>query len=151
RPAHDHADVSSYLSDEGTLGYLANIGLYLKLYLPGVFEHRRLGGAVNGSPWSLFPEVLCYLTVPLIGLLSRQCRLATLGLLAIACGGVSQYMFFRFLQVPEVTFFYGADVKYLLAQVPFFMAGACFRVLEERFADLYRTDIALICCIANYT
>ena len=52
-----------YFGHHQMWSYFLNDFLYLKLNLPGVFTQRRLGSAVNGSLWSLAPEVLCYLVI----------------------------------------------------------------------------------------
>jgi len=67
--------LSEYLTSQSTFKYLANIVLHPVLYLPGVFEGMKLGGAVNGSLWSLFPEALCYLTVPMFAMLAIRPRM----------------------------------------------------------------------------
>ena len=47
-----------------------NLSLYrLQFELPGVFDRNPLGPAINGSLWTLFHEVMCYVGVFLTGLL----------------------------------------------------------------------------------
>src|SRR4051812_32564152 len=67
-PLVSHLPPERYFTDLSTYKYLANIAFYQRLYLPGVFEGLHFSGVVNGSLWSLLPEALCYLTVPLLGL-----------------------------------------------------------------------------------
>jgi peptidoglycan/LPS O-acetylase OafA/YrhL len=140
--------LSRYFTHHMTWDYLLNIGLYLQLNLPGVFTDRRLGGAVNGSLWSLFPEVLCYLSLPLICLMGRVPRLVILLLVMALCGGYGLYLF---AEAPgRYGLFYSVDPKYLLVQVPFFMAGAVIRQVELWSPKLLRLDIAVIFCASNF-
>ena len=140
--------LATYFAHHGTWQFLLNIALYLKLYLPGVFQHRLLGGAVNGSFWSLLPEILCYLTVPLICLASRRLRGVALLAMAAFCGGISLYMFAY--QPTGYSLIYGADPKYVLAEVPFFMAGAFWRQVQVRVPGLLRLDVAVLMCAATF-
>jgi len=41
--------MKEYFGNPHTRGYLQNIGLHIVYYLPGVFEHNKIGNAVNGS------------------------------------------------------------------------------------------------------
>jgi peptidoglycan/LPS O-acetylase OafA/YrhL len=82
-----------YFADWHTYKYLANIALWQRLYLPGVFEGLHYSGVVNGSLWSLLPEALCYASVPVIALLPLHARLWTLVLGAVAAGGVGLWLF----------------------------------------------------------
>lgn len=52
-------------------GYMIkNLSLYrLQYELPGVFETNPYGGAINGSLWTLFYEVMCYSAVFLAGVI----------------------------------------------------------------------------------
>ncbi len=138
----------AYFSHHATWQFLLNIALYLKLYLPGVFTHRLLGGAVNGSLWSLFPEMLCYLAVPLIWLCAAWGRTALLLAVMGACGGAGLYMLAH--PTTHYSLIYSADPKYVLMQVPFFMAGAFWRQLQMRLAALFRLDAAVLLTAAAF-
>ena len=140
--------LSKYFRHHLTWDYLLNTVLYLQLYLPGVFIHRRLGGAVNGSLWSLFPEVLCYLSVPLICTLPPRIRFVLLLLVMVLCGGAGLYMFAY--EPARFGLIYSVDPKYLLVQVPFFMAGAVMRQIELWFPKVLRLDFAVIFCASNF-
>lgn len=63
--------------------YIArNLSLYsLQFSLPGVFENNPYGPAINGSLWTLFHEVVCYLGVFLIGMMGILRRKRVLGVL----------------------------------------------------------------------
>ena len=140
--------ISVYFAHHATWQFLLNIALYLKLYLPGVFTHRLLFGAVNGSLWSLFPETLCYLAVPLVWLWAAWGRGALLLVVMGLCGAGGLYMFAY--HPTGYRLIYSADPKYILVQVPFFMAGAFWRQLQTRFAALFRLDLALIFCSSTF-
>jgi peptidoglycan/LPS O-acetylase OafA/YrhL len=64
-----------------------NISLYFgQKGLPGVFEGNPWPAGINGSLWTLFYEVVCYLGVLLIGIFGilRKPRLVALGMLLYA-------------------------------------------------------------------
>lgn len=146
-PLTTRLPVADYLAHHGTWQYLANIGFYLKLYLPGVFAERRGFGAVNGSLWSLLPEVLCYMTVPLLALLPRYARMTGVALLGLATGLVAFELFRR----NWGKLVYSADVKYVLAQVPFFCAGALLCLLRTASrSELFRIDVAILVGLSSY-
>ncbi len=131
-----------YLHNGNVLKYLQNMWLFQRLYLPGVFEGLRLNGAVNGSLWSLFPEVLCYLSVPLMALLPLRPRLWALAVGGVLAGVAGMWLFYGYDGDPVV--FYNTDVKYMLVQVPFFFIGGLYRLLGDRVGDFYRADFAIL-------
>jgi len=139
---------ADYLTNHNALKYLGNIILHPVLYLPGVFDGLRLGGAVNGSLWSLFPEALCYLTVPLFALLAVRLRMWALGIGAVLAGGVGLWLFYGY--DGPVWVVNSTDVKYMLVQVPFFFIGALYRLLEDRTPGFYRADAALLAYTLNW-
>ena len=140
---------AEYFRDGRTWSYLRNIALYQQLRLPGVFEGLREGAAVNGSLWSLFPEFLCYLTVPAFALLPRRGRLLALLLGGAACGTLGLWLFEGY--GGQSFHIYSADIKYMLVQVPFFFVGGMLRLLEDERGDaLYRADLALVCFTLDY-
>lgn len=61
---------SLYWRDSRSWAYLANAVLYFVSGLPGVFESSRWG--LNGSLWTLYPEVLMYVTVAAVGLVAAK-------------------------------------------------------------------------------
>lgn len=132
----------AYLHNGEVLKYLQNLWLFQRLYLPGVFDGLREHGAVNGSLWSLFPEVLCYLTVPLLALLPSRARLWALGIVGVLAGVVGMWMFYGYDGLPFV--FYNTDVKYMLVEVPFFFIGGLYRLLGDRIPNFYRADFAVL-------
>ncbi len=52
--------LGAYYSDPQTLSYLWNILGYIHYFLPGVFETNPHVGVVNGSLWTIKPELGCY-------------------------------------------------------------------------------------------
>lgn len=147
-PSSTKLPLSVYFTHHGTWQYLLNIALYLKLYLPGLFTLRQDGGAVNGSLWSLFPEVLCYLALPLVWLSPRRGRPLLLLVIGAACGASGLYMFNY--HPDGYGLIYSADPKYVLVQVPFFTAGAFWREVQLRAPNIFRLDLAVILCASNF-
>ncbi|MEM7667691.1 MAG: acyltransferase [Pseudomonadota bacterium] len=68
-PAMTALPLGAYFSDPATIGYVfRNLSLaFLQYPLPGVFETNPLPHALNGSLWTLFHEVMCYLGVLVLG------------------------------------------------------------------------------------
>lgn len=63
---------------------LRNLSLYgVQFALPGVFVENPLGPAINGSLWTLFHEVMCYVGVFLLGLLGLLRNRRVLALLFV--------------------------------------------------------------------
>lgn len=89
-PATTTLTLSSYLAQKHSWTYVpANLSLFhLQWALPGVFEHNSLPGAVNGSLWTLYPEVRCYLLVILAGLIGLSRPKTFPLLLAIAVAAI---------------------------------------------------------------
>ncbi|MBE7209415.1 MAG: acyltransferase, partial [Gluconacetobacter diazotrophicus] len=140
-PAVTTLPLGGYLVHPQTWSYLWNIGLYLELFLPGVFPHQPDGGAVNGSLWSLCPEVLCYCTVAALGGLPPFLRRLALLTGGLAAGGAAVYLFQG--AHPPVIYHYSMLASYALQEVPYFCAGALLSLLDRNRDGFYRADIAL--------
>jgi peptidoglycan/LPS O-acetylase OafA/YrhL len=135
---------AAYFGNPGSWRYFSNIVLHLQNNLPGVFAGQR-ETAVNGSLWSLFPEVLCYMTVPLLAWLPRPLRAGVL----VSLGVVMAWVGFHLLQDrPDLNlFFWGADVKFMLAEACFFFCGAFWRIVDRGSNAPYRIDIVILICL----
>ena len=148
-PAMTRLTLHGYASSGATYRYLANLVLRNELFLPGVFEGLRERGAVNGSLWSLLPEFLCYLTVPLVAVLAGRNRPAVLATLAAAFGGLGLYLFYGYQG--STIYIYAVDLKYAFVEVPFFFVGSLLRLLDQRAGErLWRADACLLFFVANY-
>ncbi len=143
--------IAEYLQRNETWRYLLNIALRLQLFLPGVFVDLPEPRAVNGSLWSLAPEFMCYLTVPLIAVAAWRRPIArcwALASLAVAIGGTGLYMF-EGAGAPDPSI-YGIALKYALVEVPFFFVGGALALLAPRVAGLWRADLCLLFFTLNY-
>ena len=140
--------VGRYLASHYTFRYLANVVFYSRLYLPGVFLHAHYPGAVNGSLWSLFPEALCYISVPLFAVLPGAVRRVVLLAGGLGMGSIGLFMFEG--PHPSIAHIYGAEIRYVLVTVPFFFVASFYRLIEPGVADLFRGDVALLCLVANW-
>ena len=148
-PLATRLPLATYATDGLTYRYFANIALLNELFLPGVFEGLRERGAVNGSLWSLFPEFVCYLSVPLIGLAPHAHRPAWLVSLALVIGGIGVYLFYGYDgPAPRL---YHVDLKYAFVEIPFFFVGGALALLEQRWGErLWRADACLLFFSGNY-
>ena len=141
--------VAAYATDERTARYLSNIALRNELFLPGVFEGLRERGAVNGSLWSLLPEFICYLSVPLLAAIAGRHRPLVLAVLAALIGGAGLFLFYGYAGPPLG--FYELDLKYALVQVPFFFVGSALRLIERQVGErLWRADACLLFISGNF-
>ncbi|WP_428487091.1 acyltransferase family protein [Rhodopila sp.] len=147
-PAVSTMSPGAYFSSPGTYTYLANMALYARQHLPGVFTTLQHGAAVNGSLWSLFPEWLCYLTVPLSALLTRRLRACALSVAALACGGIGVLLFLA--PADRQIVFYGASLHYMLVQVPLFLMGGLFGLMRRRNGLLGGADLCLLFLTLNF-
>ncbi len=75
--------IKSYFASDVTWRYLETAFLNLPRILPGIFLNSPFPQVVNGSLWTLPLEVLCYVSVLLVGLLclvQKRWRILTIGL-----------------------------------------------------------------------
>ncbi len=121
-------DAAASLSD--ALAYLAR-NASVRILQPGIgilFSTHPAVGVVNGSLWSLFPELLCYSALGLLGTLGllragRRRVLLGVAVAAAALFGGSGWLLERCAAFPWVS-----KLWYLLqlaALFAFFTAGAC--------------------------
>lgn len=84
-PLATRLPVLEYFTHPMTWEYLLNLVLHPIYFLPGVFESNFYPNAVNGSLWSIPPQFLSYLLVPMIFLVPwRQVRVMLWATLFIA-------------------------------------------------------------------
>ncbi len=142
--------LADYAASGQSWGYLGNIALLNQLFLPGVFTGLRERGAVNGSLWSLLPEFLCYLTVPVFALVAARRRVLALAVVAALAGGLGAAMFYAGDE-PAVVYVYHLDLRYALVAFPFFLVGSALYRLDRRWGDAFwRADVCLIFFCGNY-
>ncbi len=138
-----------YVLNKLTVKYVANVALYLQLWLPGVFQGQQWNGAVNPMLWTLVPGLLCCLSVPLLARLPWRSRARVLSAGAVLCASAALFLpdgYERRLPA-HLAHVLGRDV---LIEVPFFLVGALLRWLEERARGLWRADLAMLFFAANW-
>ena len=127
----------AYLTDPGTANYLRNIIMEPVYFLPGVFGDLPYPNAVNGSLWTLPAELFCYIVVPIALLVPRVARpLVVLALLVVS-------LLYARTAAPDSAILYGTRVVDAAGMWVFFAAGSLLRLGHERFAGLFRTDVAV--------
>ncbi|MHA7820223.1 MAG: acyltransferase family protein [Erythrobacter sp.] len=131
---------ADYFAATGTWTYVPrNLSLaFLQYELPGVFQDNPLGGAINGSLWTLFYEVICYVAVFALGLVGvlRQRGLFSALFLALAGAFV-----FSTVWEPQAGIAYRFD-KLIQLGFPFAL-GTLFYVWRERVVLDWRIGAAL--------
>ena len=121
---------ATYFADASTWTYLANLAFYPADALPGLFGANTAPGEVNGSLWSLPPEISMYLLLPaLAGLsfaLTRAYRVFALaaGLITIVALLVIATSELRSWTI------YGTRVWAWFSVAPYFLFGACYAFLK---------------------
>jgi peptidoglycan/LPS O-acetylase OafA/YrhL len=126
-PVFTDLKLHDYVADRHTWTYLPKNLLLAKMQwqLPGVFLANPYPGAVNGSLWTLFKEVLCYLLVVLAGV-TRLSRPRFFPVLLAVVVGAS-------LLVPQSE---GGDLLHAAATLtlPFAMGAAAY--IYRRFVPV---------------
>ncbi|MEM9196245.1 MAG: acyltransferase [Pseudomonadota bacterium] len=132
-PAVTTLPLGAYFTDPGLIGYVVrNITLASLQYdLPGVFADHPFPGVINGSLWTLFPELVCYalvLVVGLAGFLARGWRIwAVIAAYAVVC--------LAYYSVPALRMALPAPLAALLAKLlPLafpFIIGMAFYVWRD--------------------
>jgi peptidoglycan/LPS O-acetylase OafA/YrhL len=135
--------ITTYLGHSATRRYLENIALYISYTLPGCFEHVPLANVVNGSLWSLPPEVLMYVFLGVLGLASLVEKRVFMALFSAAIGIGALYLLRSTpLTVPLVHWaipahpapilFLGMELHQVMFVAPYFWAGCLFRLFRDR-------------------
>lgn len=115
-----------YFTNSGIVRYLKNILLYIEYSLPGVFYSNPYPYAVNGSLWTLPVEMIMYVAVPFIIILSGLKRNAKSsyyilsGIVLLIC--ILQILHLRFFPQWQYVI-YGTDVAQALNLIPYYLIG----------------------------
>jgi peptidoglycan/LPS O-acetylase OafA/YrhL len=125
-PAISSLPVSAYFADQHAWSYLGNLAFYPADALPGVFASNIAPNEVNGSLWSLPPEMSMYLLLPMVAWVS----LALTGayrLFAVATVLLTLVALLVVVPSPELRqwLVYGTRVWAWCSVAPFFLVGAC--------------------------
>jgi peptidoglycan/LPS O-acetylase OafA/YrhL len=125
-PMTTNLPVSAYFVDQRTWLYLANLTFYPVDELPGVFSANIAPDEVNGSLWSLAPEMSMYLLLPVVAVVSLALT-GTYRLFVLAAFLVTVVALFVVLPAPDLRqwLIYGTRVWAWFAVAPFFFIGAC--------------------------
>ncbi len=137
--------LGEYLTSPQTATYLANIAGFIHYYLPGVFADNPLPGVVNGSLWTIPPELGCYVFISgliFLGWVSHWKRTLVLALAMVAFIAAAPFL-------PEAT---PAALTRLASHpgallVPEFLIGSVLYLKRDRIpysATLFWLCVALI-------
>jgi peptidoglycan/LPS O-acetylase OafA/YrhL len=126
-PLMSERSLAAYFGDARTWLYLGNLAFYPADALPGVFAANTAPGEINGSLWSLPPELSMYLLLPVVAgvsiALTRGYRLmlpAAILVTLVALFVVLPADDLRDLSV------YGTRVWAWFSVAPFFLFGAAY-------------------------
>lgn len=126
-PMITNLPASAYFADQRTWLYLANLAFYPADELPGVFTANSAPHEVNGSLWSLAPELSMYLLLPAVAVVSLTLT-GAYRLFILAALLVTMVALLVVLPAPELRqwLIYGTRVWAWFSVAPFFLIGACF-------------------------
>jgi peptidoglycan/LPS O-acetylase OafA/YrhL len=126
-PMMSNLPVSAYFSDQRTWAYLANFAFHPADELPGVFAINIAPHEVNGSLWSLAPEMSMYLLLPAVAIVSLTLT-GAYRLFALLAFLVTLVALLVVLPAPDLRqwLVYGTRVWAWFSVAPFFLVGACF-------------------------
>ncbi|MEI2712491.1 MAG: acyltransferase [Nocardioides sp.] len=130
--------VGDYFRSSATWDYLNNLVMRARYPLPGVWEQLPYPFAVNGSLWTLPAEFFCYLVVPLAAVKWLGPRAAILVVLLVGAMYLSQ------IPPLESQVIWGSRITDAAGMWVFFAAGALIATAEQRWPDIFRTDVAVI-------
>jgi len=126
-PAISNLPVSAYFTDQHAWSYLGNLAFYPADALPGVFASNIAPNEVNGSLWSLPPEMSMYLLLSVLAgvsfALTGAYRLFALAAILFTLVGLVVVV-----PSPELRqwLVYGTRVWAWFSVAPFFLVGACY-------------------------
>lgn len=125
-PMITNLPASAYFADQRTWLYFANFVFYPADELPGVFTANIAPNEVNGSLWSLAPELSMYLLLPVVAVVSLT--LTGAYRLFMLAAVLVTLVTLLVLPAPELRqwLIYGTRVWAWFSVAPFFLIGACF-------------------------
>jgi len=126
-PMITNLPVPAYFADQRTWLYLTNLAFYPADELPGVYTANLAPHEVNGSLWSLAPELSMYLLLPAVAVVSLTLT-GAYRLFILAALLVTMVALLVVLPAPELRqwLIYGTRVWAWFSVAPFFLVGACF-------------------------
>jgi peptidoglycan/LPS O-acetylase OafA/YrhL len=122
--------LQQYFENTRTYNYLRTVALYIIYDLPGVFAANPYPGVVNGSLWSLPPEVFMYIVTPLCMLIYARRTAWIYSALCVVFACLSLYLEYHHHGLRWVV--YATDVQETCKMAGFFMAGAAICSLGNR-------------------
>jgi peptidoglycan/LPS O-acetylase OafA/YrhL len=127
-PLFTKLGLGEYLVHPQTWSYLGNLVFRPSYFLPAVFEDNFFPSAVNGSLWSLPPQALGYVLVPLVFLLrQRALRIVAWAIIFL----LAQWDHASGLFAGVVV--WGNSLSQVMSVIAVFAAGALLRELRVEF------------------
>lgn len=140
--------VREYFTTPETWKYLANIGLYVRYDLPGVFTHNFYPGAVNGSLWALPAEAAMYLLMPILIKVTRfspekkETYPFFVGFSVFIC---LLNLAVLWLKPDAELIFYGTNWVQALTLMPYYLIGSLFTIPQlRRLLNLQLASVLLL-------
>lgn len=143
--------LGAFLQHEVTKSFLSNCILYIKFYLPGVFENNPYPGAVNGSLWTLPVEFSCYVILGLTMLIVKTRYSVVILAIVFWATSINQFYFELFWTqwVSDSFVLYASDLRYVFKFGAYFFFGACIGFFKlERFLNWIVIAVAATLLIA---
>jgi len=142
----------AFISDGNTWKFLANNAILITgvaWNLPGAFVGNPVKGTVNGSLWTLPPEIYMYCVLAGLWLVASLLRINKIRWISIAC--ITLATFCVVLAIVGVSlrvqFFRNSSLDSLIYFGAMFFSGAAMRVLQNRIIISHALAFALIAAL----
>ena len=149
-PIFTEIPLSDYFKHPQFGGYFRNLIFRIEFVLPAVFTKNPYPNVLNGSYWTLGPEVIMYFVIPIVYTIGDKLKIKKplFTALAVLTGGFSIVLLQFF---PDFHFvFYNMDIAQVSLLIPFYFIGAAIAVWkpDKKYFNVQLSLILyfLACC-----
>lgn len=149
-PIFTEIPIADYFKHSQFWGYFRNLIFRIEFVLPAVFTQNPYPNVLNGSYWTLAPEVLMYIVIPILYTIGDKLKIKK-WLFMIFAIGTGAYSIILLQFFPDFHFvFYNMDVAQVSLLIPFYFIGATVAIWKPD-KKYFNVQLALIlffvsCC-----